>query len=83
MTNTITRVCLWTLVIFAETLGRVLIPSRHLCVVFNRGLYGARHWAHFHVYSAASGWLFIEMGSWTIEASWKSRLEISRLKLTA
>jgi hypothetical protein len=51
--------------------------------VQSRGVYGARHWSHFHVYSAAAGWLFIEMGCWTIEASWRTRSEMSRLKLTA
>lgn len=83
MLNTIARVCVWVLVNLGETVGRLVAPSRQFCVVQSRGVYGARHWSHFHVYSAAAGWLFIEMGCWTIEASWRTRSEMSRLKLTA
>lgn len=83
MLNTIARVGLWILVNLGETVGRLLAPSRQLFVVHSRGLYGNRHWSHFNVYSAAAGWLFIEMGAWTIEASWRTRSEISRLKLSA
>jgi hypothetical protein len=83
MVNPIARVCLWILVTLGESVGRLVAPARQLCVAHSRGLYGARHWSHFHAYSAAPGWLFIEIGSWTIEASWRTRSEISRLKFTA
>jgi hypothetical protein len=83
MVNMIARVSLWILVTLGETMGRLVVPARQLCITHSRGLYGARHWSHFHAYSAATGWLFIEIGSWTIEASWRTRTEISRLKFTA
>jgi hypothetical protein len=83
MLHTITRVGLSILVVLGETLGRLAAPARQLSVKHSRGVYGSRHWAHLHVYSAAPGWLFIEMGAWTVEASWRTRAEISRLKFTA
>jgi hypothetical protein len=83
MINTIARVSLWSLVVCGEALGRLLAPARQLTVAHSRGLYGTRHWSHFHAYSAAPGWLFVEMGSWTVEATWRTRSEMSRLKFTA
>lgn len=79
----IARLCLWILVSVGETFGRMLRPSRQLFVTYSHGLYGTRHWSHFQAYSAAPGWFFIEMGSWTVEALWRTRWEVSRLKLGA
>ena len=83
MINTIARIGLWILVALGATVGRLIVPSRQLCVTHSRGVYGNRHWSHFQAYSAAPGWLFIEVGAWTIEASWRTRSEMSRLKFTA
>lgn len=83
MINTIARVALWSLVVLATACGRLLAPSRQLSIVRNRGLYGSRHWSHLNAYLAAPGWLFVEMGSWTVEATWRTRSEMSRLKFTA
>jgi hypothetical protein len=83
MLNAITRICLSILVTLGEAVGRLIVPSHQLWVTHSLGVYGTRHWTHFHAYFAAPGWLFIEMGSWTIEASWRTRCERSRLKLSA
>jgi hypothetical protein len=83
MIYTIARVALWCLVVLATGCGRLLAPARQLNIVHNFGLYGTRHWSHFHAYVASPGWLFIEMGSWTVEATWRTRSEMSRLKFTA
>ena len=83
MINTIARIALWSLVVIAVAVGRLLAPARQLSIARSHGLYGSRHWSHFHAYFAAPGWLFVEMGSWTVEASWRTRAEMSRLKFTA
>ncbi|MFZ2652168.1 MAG: hypothetical protein WA210_18880 [Burkholderiaceae bacterium] len=83
MMNLIARVALSFPVVVLETLGRLVAPARRLCVKRSHGVYGTRHWAHFNAYRAAPGWMFIELGSWTIEASWSTRSGMSRLKYTA
>ncbi len=83
MTNLIARLGLSTLVAVGEALGRLVWPSGRLCVKHSHGLYGTRHWAHLNAYRAAPGWMFIELGSWTVEASWATRSGMSRLKITA
>jgi hypothetical protein len=40
----------------------------------SRGLYGDRHWLHFDVHRVSPGWLFIEVASWTLEVSYRSRV---------
>lgn len=83
MKNLIARLGMSILVTLAESVGRSVAPTRKLCVKHSHGVYGTRHWAHFHAYSSAPGWLLIEMGSWTVEASWSTRSGMSRLKFTA
>jgi hypothetical protein len=83
MTNPIARLGLSLLVAVGEGVGRLVWPSRRLCVRHSHGVYGARHWAHFNSYRAAPGWAFIEVGSWTVEVSWATRAGLSRLKITA
>ena len=66
-----------------ETLGRVLAPARQFKVVHSHGVYGTRRWSYCNAYFGAPGWLLIDVGSWTIEATWRTRPEITRLKFTA
>ncbi len=82
MTNPIARLGLSMLVAVGEVVGRGVWPSGGLCVKHSHGVYGARHGAHFNAYRAAPGWMFIELGSWTVEASWATRSGMSRLKIT-
>ena len=83
MLNLFARIGLSILVTLAEAVGRLVWPAGKLCVKHSRGVYGTRHWAHLHAYCAAPGWMFIELGSWTVEASWSSRRGMSRLKSRA
>ena len=78
-----TRIGLSILVMFCEALARLFMPSRQVSMAYSRGMYGSRHWTHLNVYHAAPGWLFVEVGSWTIQASWRTQPERSRLKFTA
>jgi len=77
------HLCLWTLSNLVVTLTRLAAPASQPSVALSHGVYGARHWAHCSAYLAAPGWLFVEIGAWTIEASWRTRIERSRLKFTA
>jgi hypothetical protein len=79
----VARAGLETMAAVSEGVARLVTPARQLSVAPSHGLYGTRHWAHFNAYSAAPGWLFVEMGSWTIEANWRTRTEMPRVKLTA
>jgi hypothetical protein len=83
MLNLFVRIGLSILVTLVETVGRLIWPVGRLRVKQSRGVYGTRHWAHLHAYRAAPGWMFIELGSWTVEASWSSRRGMSRLKFRA
>jgi hypothetical protein len=83
MKNLIACAGLSTLATLAESVARLVTPSRQLCVRHSHGFYGTRDPSHFNVYRAAPGWLFIEMGSWTVEASWSTRSGLSRLKFNA
>ena len=83
MKNLIARVGMSILVTLVESAGRIVLPTRNFCLKHSHGDYGTRHWAHVNAYSSAPGWLFIELGSWTVEASWSTRAGMSRLKYTA
>ena len=83
MMNLFTRLGMSVLVTLTESVGRLVAPTRKLTVKHRHGDYGTRHWAHFNAYSSAPGWMLIEIGSWTIEASWSTRSGMSRLKYTA
>jgi hypothetical protein len=83
MTNLFARAGMSILVTLAESVGRLAVPTRRLSVSHSHGVYGTRHWAHFNAYSSAPGWLLIEIGSWTVEASWSTRSGMSRLKINA
>ncbi|MBI2767990.1 MAG: hypothetical protein HYX47_00055 [Burkholderiales bacterium] len=41
----------------------------HFGITFflSNGLYGQRPWHHFDLHWAAPGWLFVEVGSYTLE----------------
>ncbi len=83
MKNLFARIGMSILVTLVEAVGRLVAPSRKLSVKHSHGVYGTRHWAHFNAYNSAPGWMLIEIGSWTVEASWSSRSGLSRLKFTA
>jgi hypothetical protein len=83
MLNLFARTGLSILFTLAETVARLVWPAGRLCLKHSRGVYGTRHWAHLRAYRAAPGWIFIELGSWTVEASWASRRGMSRLKSRA
>lgn len=83
MMNLFARAGMSILVVLAESVGRLAVPTRKLCVKHSHGVYGTRPWSHFNAYSSAPGWLLIEVGSWTVEASWSSRSGMSRLKFNA
>lgn len=83
MMNLLARIGMSILVTLIESVGRLAAPSRKLSVKHSHGVYGARHWAHFNAYSSAPGWMLVEIGSWTVEASWSTRSGLARLKFTA
>ncbi|MEQ1805122.1 MAG: hypothetical protein ABL900_07060 [Burkholderiaceae bacterium] len=83
MMNLLAQIGMLTLVTLTRLVGRLVAPTRRITVTLSHGAYGTRHWAHFHAYSSAPGWMMIEIGSWTVEAAWFTRSGMPRLKYTA
>lgn len=73
------RIGLSILAALGETVARLVWPAGRLRLKPSHGVYGTRHWAHLRAYLASPGWMFVEVGSWTVEASWSSRRGMSRL----
>ena len=42
----------------------------------SRKLYGCRPRFHHDAYMASPGWLFIELGDWTLEVEWPAQVRI-------
>jgi hypothetical protein len=64
---------LWGAAAGAVKAGAKLAPQRALDVFPSHALYGARPWWHLDVHRQAPGWLFMEVGSWTVEVAWRTR----------
>jgi hypothetical protein len=79
------RVIWWALAKAAEGINKAaakLAPCREVDVFPHRNLVKCRRWWHLDAYASAvpgSAWrnVSIEVGGWTIDASWKTRGELA------